>query len=62
MKKAIANDQVVGYTEIKLLLWEASGEGGIRTLDPGLPSTRVPGELLKPLGHLSSPRPNTTAC
>ncbi len=29
------------------------GEGGIRTLDTGLPYTHFPGVLLQPLGHLS---------
>jgi hypothetical protein len=29
------------------------GEGGIRTRDTGLPYTRFPGVLLRPLGHLS---------
>ncbi len=31
----------------------ASGESGIRTHEPEKPATRFPGELLKPLGHLS---------
>ena len=29
------------------------GEGGIRTLDTGLPYTHFPGVLLQPLGHFS---------
>ena len=29
------------------------GEGGIRTLDTGLPYTHFPGVRLQPLGHLS---------
>jgi hypothetical protein len=32
------------------------GEGGIRTLDTGLPYTRVPGVRLQPLGHLPAER------
>ncbi len=33
--------------------WGSGGEGGIRTLGTGLPHTRFPGVLLRPLGHLS---------
>ena len=32
---------------------ESGGETGIRTLDTGLPYTRVPGVRLQPLGHLT---------
>ncbi len=34
-------------------LLESGGEGGIRTLDTGLPYTHFPGVRLRPLGHLS---------
>ena len=37
----------------KGLLSIHGGEGGIRTRDTGLPYTRFPGVLLRPLGHLS---------
>ncbi len=41
-----------GYTK-------TGGERGIRTLGTGLPYTRFPGVLLRPLGHLSVlPRPH----
>jgi hypothetical protein len=39
--------------EIFSILKIHGGEGGIRTRDTGLPYTRFPGVLLRPLGHLS---------
>ena len=41
-----ANPEKLGQEHI-------GGEGGIRTLDTGLPYTHFPGVLLRPLGHLS---------
>ncbi len=41
-----ANPEMLGQEDI-------GGEGGIRTLDTGLPYTHFPGVLLQPLGHLS---------
>ena len=32
----------------------SGGQGGIRTLDTGLPYTHFPGVRLRPLGHLST--------
>ncbi len=36
-----------------ILIHIIGGEGGIRTLDTGLPYTHFPGVLLQPLGHFS---------
>ena len=36
------------------LMVKSGGGGGIRTLDTGLPYTRFPGVLLRPLGHPSA--------
>ena len=35
------------------ILIETGGEGGIRTLDRGLPYTPLAGERFQPLSHLS---------
>ena len=41
------------FAEFYLEIFNSGGEGGIRTHEGVLPLTRLAGERLRPLGHLS---------